>query len=105
MKRQFGAGLESAGKPALFLSRDLLLNIAPRADLEAAAYPAKLFRSARSRVTGTNDALQRGPDPVNRQRTLRALQNLWRDYRFGLYVRFTFHGYFHYVRSSLTKTT
>src|SRR5580692_6705466 len=88
-----GSSLAAHNRPsarALLLCGHLLLDVAPRTDLESAAHPAERFSPAGGRFGSAHDAFYRSLAAVGRERTLRSLENLGRDDRFG-FLRFAFH--------------
>jgi hypothetical protein len=75
----------------LFLCRHLLFNVAPGADLETPAYPAKRLRRGCGGFPTANRAFSRFLQPVGRNRLFRLLQYLGWDYRLQLGLWFPSH--------------
>lgn len=87
----------------LFLGGNLLLDVSPRADLQSAANPAKLFGRARCGFSSADGALDGRFRAVHCKCALRTFDDLWSDHRFGPGLRFPFHSYFHYVTPSADR--
>jgi hypothetical protein len=93
-------------RKGLFLRGHLLFHVPPGTDLQPAAHPAELLRRRGSRLSRAHNAFDGALGAVRGQTTLRALENLGRDHRFWLNVRFAFHlPAFHYVKYQHAGTT
>ena len=74
-----------------------MIGIAPRADLEAAAYPAELFGGVHAGLIAADHALCRARGPLQADRLPRALDDLGSHNGFGLCGNSALPLVFHYI--------
>src|ERR1700720_3816981 len=97
--RKPGEKRQTSWPVELFLGRQLLLVVAPSADLQPATDPAKLLRLLGRGIGATDCTLQGLLHNVVGQRPLGRFQNFRWNHGFGFRLRFSSHTHSEYPRN------